>query len=107
MNITGGFFGAFPASGGLSRSSVQANSGGKTQLVGLYSSLLILFILVLLAPLFEPLPNVSFSYNYPRTKALRGGRESLVSVVYACSLHLSRREPGYEATLTMYSKFIS
>ena len=58
MNIVGCFFSSFPAAGSLSRSSVQANSGGKTQLVGLYSSLLILLILVLLAPLFEPLPKV-------------------------------------------------
>ena len=59
MNIVGCFFSSFPAAGSLSRSSVQANSGGKTQLVGFYSSLVLLVVLVKLGPLFYSLPRVS------------------------------------------------
>ena len=38
MNIVGSLFSSFTAAGSLSRSLVQANSGGKTQLVGFVSS---------------------------------------------------------------------
>ena len=59
MNIVGCFFSSFTAAGSLSRSSVQANAGGKTQLVGFISSLCLLVILLALGPLFEQLPRVS------------------------------------------------
>ena len=59
MNIVGCFFSSFTAAGSLSRSSIQANAGGKTQLVGFISSLSLLVILLALGPLFEQLPRVS------------------------------------------------
>ena len=59
MNIVGCFFSSFTAAGSLSRSSVQANAGGKTQLVGFISSVFLVFVLLLLGPLFEQLPRVS------------------------------------------------
>lgn len=59
MNIIGSFFSSFPASGNLPRSLVQVNSGGKTQLVGFISSLVLLVVLLKLGPLFSSLPKVS------------------------------------------------
>ena len=59
MNIVGCFFSSFTAAGSLSRSSVQANAGGHTQLVGFISSLSLLVILLKLGPYFEQLPRVS------------------------------------------------
>ena len=59
MNIVGSFFSSFTAAGSLSRSSVQANAGGKTQLVGIISTGIILVVLAALGPLFYALPNVS------------------------------------------------
>ncbi len=59
MNIIGSFFSSFTAAGSLSRSSVQSNAGGKTQLVGLISAVIIVIVLVALGPLFFDLPKVS------------------------------------------------
>ena len=62
MNIVGCFFSSFPAASSLSRSSVQANAGGKTQLVGFISSLFLLSVLLLWGPLFEQLPKVGYQH---------------------------------------------
>ena len=58
INIVGCFFSSFTAAGSLSRSSIQASSGGKTQLVGFISSAIILIVLLKVGSLFEPLPKV-------------------------------------------------
>ncbi|XP_019864177.1 PREDICTED: solute carrier family 26 member 6-like [Amphimedon queenslandica] len=57
MNLVGSFFSCLNTAGSLSRSTVQSVSGGKTQLVGLISSSIMLLVLVALGHLFEPLPN--------------------------------------------------
>ncbi|XP_071784286.1 prestin-like [Asterias amurensis] len=54
--IFGSFFNCFPVSASLSRSLVQDVSGGKTQLAGLISSLIVLLVLLLIGPLFTDLP---------------------------------------------------
>ena len=71
MNVVGCFFSSFPAAGSLSRSSVQANSGGKTQLVGFISSLILLLVLLWLGPLFQQLPRVSWIATYILTYLCR------------------------------------
>ncbi|XP_063444496.1 prestin-like isoform X1 [Mytilus trossulus] len=55
-NIVSSFFSAFVSSASLSRSLVQENVGGKTQVVGLVSSALLLMVLLLLGPYFKTLP---------------------------------------------------
>ena len=55
-NIISSFFSAFVSSASLSRSLVQENVGGKTQVVGLVSSALLLLVLLLLGPYFKTLP---------------------------------------------------
>ncbi len=64
MNIVGCFFSSFTAAGSLSRSSIQASTGGKTQLVGIISSMIILVVLLKLGSLFEPLPRVCKSCDH-------------------------------------------
>ncbi|XP_022107827.1 solute carrier family 26 member 10-like [Acanthaster planci] len=50
------FFNCFPVGASLSRSLVQEVSGGKTQLAGLISSIVVLLVLYLIGPLFSSLP---------------------------------------------------
>jgi MFS superfamily sulfate permease-like transporter len=57
MNLIGSLFKSFNSAGSLSRSTVQAVSGGKTQLVGIISSVIIFFTLLWIGRLFEQLPN--------------------------------------------------
>ncbi|RDD46837.1 Prestin [Trichoplax sp. H2] len=56
-NIFGSFFSCFVASGSLSRSAVQDNLGGKTQVTSLVSCFIVLIVLLLIAPAFQFLPH--------------------------------------------------
>ncbi|XP_078341333.1 prestin-like [Crassostrea virginica] len=56
-NIIGALFSSFCCSASLSRSLVQDNSGGETQVVGLVSSLLVFIVIAYIGPLFSSLPN--------------------------------------------------
>ncbi|BFZ10678.1 hypothetical protein BsWGS_13717 [Bradybaena similaris] len=56
-NVVGSMFSSFCSAASLSRSMVQEGVGGKTQVVSLIASLLVLIVLLTLAPLFEALPN--------------------------------------------------
>jgi MFS superfamily sulfate permease-like transporter len=55
-NIVSAFFQCYPNSGSLSRSVVQEGSGGKTLLIGGFSSILLGVVIVALTPLFRSLP---------------------------------------------------
>ncbi|XP_076816128.1 prestin-like [Clavelina lepadiformis] len=55
-NTVGSFFLCVPAFPSMSRSCVQVDSGGKTQLVGLISAAVILLVLLVIGPLFEQMP---------------------------------------------------
>jgi MFS superfamily sulfate permease-like transporter len=55
-NVISSFFQCYPSAGSLSRSVVQEGSGGKTQLVGGFSSLVLGSVLLALTPLFQSLP---------------------------------------------------
>uniref|UniRef100_H2YJM2 STAS domain-containing protein n=1 Tax=Ciona savignyi TaxID=51511 RepID=H2YJM2_CIOSA len=56
-NITSSFFFCFPAFPSMSRSCVQVDSGGKTQLVAILSALLMLLVLLWIGPVFKTIPN--------------------------------------------------
>ena len=76
VNVVGSFFSCFGPSGSLSRSLIQENVGGKTQLVGIISSIILFTVLMGIAPLFEPLPKVSPCLSsleefYPHLKPFR------------------------------------
>ena len=55
-NLASGFLQGIPVNGSQSRSFVQADAGGQTNLVGLLCSLLVLLTLFFLTPVFEQLP---------------------------------------------------
>ncbi|WP_246109326.1 SulP family inorganic anion transporter [Reinekea thalattae] len=57
-NIGSALSGAFPVTGGFSRSVLNADCGAKTPMVGIVTSVFILLILLFLTPLFFYLPNV-------------------------------------------------
>ncbi|XP_028933954.1 pendrin [Ornithorhynchus anatinus] len=54
-NIFSGFFSCFVATTALSRTAVQESTGGKTQVAGLVSALVVLVAIVALGKLLEPL----------------------------------------------------
>lgn len=58
-NIVGGMFSCVPNSTSLSRSVIQDETGGKTQVASIVSASLILVILLWIAPFFQLLPRVS------------------------------------------------
>lgn len=55
-NIFSSFFLCYPNSGSLSRSVVQEGSGGKTLLIGGFSSIVLGTVIMALTPLFQSLP---------------------------------------------------
>nr|XP_029523152.1 chloride anion exchanger-like [Oncorhynchus nerka] len=55
-NIIGAAFKSFAASTALSRSAVQESTGGKTQIAGLLSALIVMVVTLAIAFLLEPLP---------------------------------------------------
>jgi solute carrier family 26 protein 5 len=55
-NVVSSFFQCYPNSGSLSRSSVQEGSGGKTLLIGGFSSIVLATVITALTPLFRSLP---------------------------------------------------
>jgi MFS superfamily sulfate permease-like transporter len=59
-NIFSSFFPCFCGGASLARSCVQDNAGGRTQMVSIYSSLIVAFVLLFIAPLFKELPQVNF-----------------------------------------------
>nr|XP_009481645.1 PREDICTED: prestin isoform X3 [Pelecanus crispus] len=55
-NSVGSFFQSFSVTCSMSRSLVQESTGGKTQIAGALSSIMVLLVLVAVGYLFEPLP---------------------------------------------------
>ncbi|XP_067861105.1 prestin [Heptranchias perlo] len=55
-NCFGSFFQTFPVTTSMSRSLVQESTGGKTEIAGGLSALVVLLFIVALGYLFEPLP---------------------------------------------------
>jgi len=57
-NVVGSFFSCAPIAASLSRTVIQDAVGGKTQLVGIFSAAILVFVLLWIGPFFETLPNV-------------------------------------------------
>jgi len=55
-NLFGGLFGGYVATGNISRTVVSAQAGAKSQLYAVVTASLVLLTVIVLAPLFEPLP---------------------------------------------------
>lgn len=60
-NVSAAFFSGFPVAGSFSRTAVQYQSGGRTQLASIATAVLIVFTLLFLTPLFYYLPNAALA----------------------------------------------
>uniref|UniRef100_A0A6I8PCL7 Solute carrier family 26 member 4 n=1 Tax=Ornithorhynchus anatinus TaxID=9258 RepID=A0A6I8PCL7_ORNAN len=90
-NIFSGFFSCFVATTALSRTAVQESTGGKTQVAGLVSALVVLVAIVALGKLLEPLQKVGYLCGYvistsigERTKHCGTGTWKGVIWVFTC-----------------------
>ncbi|XP_019851375.1 PREDICTED: solute carrier family 26 member 10-like [Amphimedon queenslandica] len=59
MNIGGSLFRSFPTAGALSRTVLQDLTGGKTQLVSIIASFIVLLVMLAIGFLFNSLPNAA------------------------------------------------
>lgn len=55
-NLVPSFFLCFPSAAALARCEIQDNTGGRTQIVGVISVIIVLIVVLALGPIFEPLP---------------------------------------------------
>lgn len=76
-NIFCGLFGAVPVAGAVARSSVSVKNGGKTSIVGIVHSVVVLIILLVMMPLagFIPMPTLAaililVAYNMSNVPAI-------------------------------------
>lgn len=60
-NASAAFFSGFPVAGSFSRTALQYESGGRTQLASVVTALLVVATLLLLTPLFYYLPNAALA----------------------------------------------
>ncbi|XP_062332312.1 solute carrier family 26 member 6, like [Osmerus eperlanus] len=60
-NGIGAFFQCFSVSASMSRSLIQDSTGGKTQIAGLVSSVIVLVTILKLGPLFQELPKATLA----------------------------------------------
>lgn len=60
-NFLGGLFQCLPAYGSISRSCIQAESGGKSQITSVFSSILLLLVISFAGPLFYHTPLAALS----------------------------------------------
>ncbi|XP_078409358.1 prestin isoform X4 [Cetorhinus maximus] len=60
-NSVGSFFQTFPVTTSMSRSLVQESTGGKTEIAGGLSALVVLLVIVAVGYLFEPLPQTALA----------------------------------------------
>ncbi|XP_037551735.1 prestin [Nematolebias whitei] len=60
-NFIGSFFQTFAITSSMSRSLVQESTGGKTQIAGLLSSLVVLLVVVAIGYVFESLPQTALA----------------------------------------------
>ena len=60
-NVTAGFFGAYPVTGGFARSVVNDQAGAKTRLAGVVTAAVAAVSVSLLAPLFTNLPRAALA----------------------------------------------
>lgn len=60
-NASAAFFSGFPVAGSFSRTAVQYQSGGRTQLASIATALLVVLVLLFLTPLFYYLPSAALA----------------------------------------------
>ena len=61
-NAVGSFFNAYPVAGSFGRTAVSSRSGARSTLSGAITACFIFFVLLVMMPVFEFLPYVSFFF---------------------------------------------
>uniref|UniRef100_A0A3Q2YY21 Solute carrier family 26 member 6, like 1 n=1 Tax=Hippocampus comes TaxID=109280 RepID=A0A3Q2YY21_HIPCM len=62
-NTVGAFFQSYAVCASMSRSLIQESTGGKTQMAGIASAIIVLVTILKLGPFFQELPKVSYTTN--------------------------------------------
>lgn len=60
-NVAAAFFSGFPVAGSFSRTAVQYQSGGRTQMASIMTVLMVMMVLLFLTPLFYYLPDAALA----------------------------------------------
>ncbi|OZJ04457.1 hypothetical protein BZG36_02789 [Bifiguratus adelaidae] len=60
-NVLGSFFGAYPGTGSFSRTAINAKSGVRTPLSGIFSAVIVILALYALTPVFQYIPNAALA----------------------------------------------
>uniref|UniRef100_A0A8C7A471 Solute carrier family 26 member 3 n=1 Tax=Nothoprocta perdicaria TaxID=30464 RepID=A0A8C7A471_NOTPE len=87
-NIVGGSFKGFASSTALSRSGVQESTGGKTQIAGIISAIIVLIVILAIGFLLEPLQKVFAGFFYPFFLLTKGRAVWVVTFLAALLLGL-------------------
>ncbi|KAH8863570.1 Sulfate transporter [Schistosoma japonicum] len=91
INTFTSFFSCFVQSGSLSRSMVLAGTRTRTPLSGIFSSILIVFVLLFLGPYFEATPSFLFTVTFLGTVILDATYGLLVGLI-SCLIVLTERQ---------------
>uniref|UniRef100_A0A8B9NTT8 Solute carrier family 26 member 3 n=1 Tax=Apteryx owenii TaxID=8824 RepID=A0A8B9NTT8_APTOW len=87
-NIVGGSFKGFASSTSLSRSGVQESTGGKTQIAGIISAVIVLIVIVAIGFLLEPLQKVFTVFTYRNLRPVLCSLQAIWVVTFLAALFL-------------------
>ncbi|KAM8862956.1 solute carrier family 26 member 6-like isoform 2-T2 [Spinachia spinachia] len=82
-NAVGGFFHCYSVTSSLSRSLVQESTGGKTQVAGLISSVIVLVTILKIGSLFSDLPKLVWLVTFTSTILLNLDLGLAVSIAFS------------------------
>lgn len=99
-NISAGFLQGFSSSASQSRTAVNDQAGGKTQLTGIVAAILVAVFLLFLSPLLRDLPQVALA------AIILVAAVSLIDMVSIRRLHRTRSIEAYLAMATMFGVLV-
>ncbi|MEQ2177640.1 hypothetical protein GOODEAATRI_005574, partial [Goodea atripinnis] len=82
-NFMSSFFHSFAITSSMSRSLVQESTGGKTQIAGLLSSLIVLLVVLAIGFVFQPLPQAIWLVSFKASVLLGLDYGLLASIAFA------------------------
>uniref|UniRef100_A0A672YI88 Solute carrier family 26 member 6-like n=1 Tax=Sphaeramia orbicularis TaxID=375764 RepID=A0A672YI88_9TELE len=91
-NTIGGFFQCYSVTSSLSRSLIQESTGGKTQVAGVISSVIVLITVLKIGALFEDLPKLVWLVTFTSTILLNLDLGLAVSVAFSMLTFIFRTQ---------------
>ena len=82
VSVASAFFPVYPVGASLSRSSLCELAGARTQLNALFTSILLLFVILFIGPLLEPLPMVGFFFDVVLFRSLKHSKWPLIYLIF-------------------------